>query len=144
MPDTYLVQCSNCGTRNRIPHGKTHLKGKCGKCATPLIPAHALPMEVTDATWDDQVLGSSVPTIVEVWSPQCGVCTQYEVAVRHMAVNLYGQARVLQLNVEENPRTAERYGIRGVPTVLLFREGRLLETLVGPQGETGLRRKLGL
>lgn len=144
MPDSYLLQCSNCGARNRVPQEKTDQRGKCGKCGTPLIPSNALPVPVTDATWDAEVLGSQVPTIVEVWSPHCGICSQYEVSVRHMAVNLYGKARVAQLNAEENPRTAERYGIRGVPTVLLFRGGQLVDTLTGPQGETGLRRKLGL
>ena len=144
MPDTYLVQCSNCGTRNRIPQGKTQQQGKCGRCGTPLVRSHSIPLSVTDETWDREVLGSTLPTIVEVWSPQCGVCSQYEVSVRHMAVNLFGKARVLQLNAEESPRTAQRYGIRGVPTILLFRDGNLLTTLVGPQGETGLRRALGI
>ncbi len=140
----YLLQCSNCGTRNRVPHAKAHERGKCGKCGTPLIPSHALTQEVSDAEWDAQVLGSDAPAVVEVWSPHCGVCSQYEVSVRQMAVSLYGKARVLQLNADENPRTAQRYGIRGVPTVLLFDRGRLVATLVGPQGERGIREKLGI
>lgn len=144
MANTYLLQCSNCGARNRVPHDKADQRGKCGKCGTPLIPSHSLPIAVTDATWEQEVIGSKVPAIVEVWSPHCGICSQYEVSVRHMAVNLYGKARVLQLNADENPRTAGRYDIKGVPTVLLFRDGNLIEALVGPQGETGLRRKLGL
>jgi thioredoxin 2 len=144
MPDTYLIQCSNCGTRNRIPQEKVGQRGKCGKCGAPLIPSHALPIAVSDATWEREVLGSSIPTVVEVWSPHCGVCSQYEVSVRSMAGSLYGKARVLQLNAEENPKTAERYGIQGVPTLLLFREGLLVATLLGPQGERGIRETLGI
>jgi len=144
MPNTYLVQCASCGTRNRLPHERARERGKCGKCGAPLIPSHAIPLPATDATWDQEVLGSRVPTIVEVWSPHCGVCAQYEVSVRHMAVNLFGKARVLQLNAEESPRTAQRYGITGVPTILLFKDGKHLSTLVGPQGERGLREKLGV
>ncbi|MDW7710757.1 MAG: thioredoxin domain-containing protein [Deferrisomatales bacterium] len=144
MPDTYLVQCSSCGARNRLPHEKAGKRGTCGACGAPLVPSHAVPIPATDATWDREVLGSRVPTIVEVWSPQCGVCSQYEVSVRHMAVNLFGKARVMQLNAEQNPATARRYGIRGVPTVLLFRDGRLVATLLGPQGERGLRERLGV
>ena len=142
MDTGYLLQCSNCGTRNRVPHDKTGLRGKCGKCGAPLVGAHSLPIEVTDATWGSEVLDSTAPTMVEVWSPQCGVCTQYEVSVRQMAVRLFGKARVLQLNAEEKPATAAPYGIRGVPTVLLFRDGRLLSTLQGPQGEKGIREIL--
>jgi thioredoxin-like negative regulator of GroEL len=127
-----------------VPHEKADARGRCGKCGTPLIPSHALPIQVTDADWEREVFGSRVPAIVEVWSPHCGVCAQYEVSVRHLAVSLYGKARVLQLNADENPRTAALYNIRGVPTVLLFRDGKLLNTLVGPQGERGLREQLGV
>ncbi len=144
MDSGYLLQCSNCGTRNRVPEDKTELKGKCGKCGAPLIASHSLPIPVTDATWDKEVLQSQAPAIVEMWSPHCGVCSQYELSVRQMAANLYGKARVLQLNVEENPATARRYGIRGVPTVLLFKDGRLVATRVGPQGERGIREELGI
>lgn len=144
MDSGYLLQCSNCGTRNRIPEDKVGKQGKCGKCGTPLIASHALPIPVTDATWDKEVLASAAPAIVEIWSPHCGVCTQYELSVRQMAVSLFGKARVLQLNAEENPVTAARYGVRGVPMVLLFRDGQLLASLTGPQGERGLRQRLGL
>jgi thioredoxin 1 len=108
------------------------------------VGAHSLPIEVTDATWDREVLASPAPAMVEVWSPHCGVCTQYEVSVRQMASSLFGKVRVLQLNAEENPRTAQRYGIRGVPTVLLFTNGQLVSTLLGPQGERGIRQALGV
>lgn len=144
MPNSYLVQCGTCGARNRIPHDKAAQRGKCGQCGAPLIPSHAIPLSVTDATWEQEVLGSAVPAIVEVWSPHCGVCSQYEVSVRQMAASLFGKARVLQLNAEENPRTAQRYGIRGVPTILLFKSGQHVATLVGPQGERGLRERLGV
>ncbi|MBI5443018.1 MAG: thioredoxin family protein [Deltaproteobacteria bacterium] len=144
MDSGYLLQCSQCGTANRIPEDKVGKKGKCGKCGAPLIGAHSLPIQVSDASWEREVLGSQAPAVVELWSPHCGVCSQYELSVRQMAASLYGRARVLQLNVEENPRTAQRYNIRGVPTVLLFKGGQLVHTLVGPQGERGIREKLGI
>jgi thioredoxin 2 len=143
MDSGYLLQCSNCGTRNRVPEEKVGNKGKCGKCGSPLVGAHSLPIQVTDGTWSVEVLESRAPAMVEMWSPHCGICSQYEVSVRQMAANLYGKIRVLQLNVDENPETAQRYGIRGVPTVLLFRDGQLLSTLVGPQGEQGIRQAFG-
>lgn len=144
MDSGYLLQCSNCGTRNRVPEDKVGLQGKCGKCGTPLVASHSLPIQVTDATWDREVMGSAAPAVVEMWSPHCGICSQYELSVRQMAVSLFGKARVLQMNVEENPATASRYGIRGVPTVLLFRNGALVAALTGPQGERGIRQKLGI
>jgi len=144
MDSGYLLQCSNCGTRNRVPHDKVGQRGKCGKCGAPLVGSHSLPIEVTDLTWEKEVVGSASPAMVELWSPHCGICSQYELSVRQMAANLYGKVRVLQLNVDDNPRTAQHYNIRGVPTVLLFRDGRLVSTLVGPQGERGIREALGV
>jgi thioredoxin 2 len=142
MPDTYLLQCSNCGCENRIPHALARGRKACRDCRAPLIASHALPVSVTDAEWDRIVIGSGVPAVVEVWSPHCAVCSDYEVSVRHLASRLFASARVLRLNIEENPRTAERYEIQGVPMVLLFREGRLIGALSGPQGERGIRERL--
>ncbi len=144
MPDTYHLQCATCGTVNRVPHARAADRGRCGHCGARLLPSHSLPIQTSDATWATDVLASTLPAVVEVWSPRCGVCADYEVSVRRMAASLFGLARVLQLNAEENPVTANRYGIRGVPTVLLFRGGELLATLVGPQGERGLRERLGV
>lgn len=144
MDSGYLLQCSQCGTRNRVPEEKAGQKGKCGKCGAPLVGAHSLPIQVSDATWDQEVIGSRAPAVVELWSPHCGICSQYELSVRQMAANLFGKARVLQLNVEENPQTAQRYSVRGVPTVLLFKGGQLVASLVGPQGERGIRERLGV
>ncbi len=144
MDSGYRLQCSNCGTQIGVPHGETRVKRRCPGCGMPLIPGHALPQEVTDETWEAEVLGSAAPVVVEVWGPECEVCAQYELAVRQMAVDMYGEARVLQLNIEENPRTAARYGIQGVPTVLLFAGGRHVATLPGPRGVRGIRERLGL
>ncbi|MBI5016336.1 MAG: thioredoxin [Deltaproteobacteria bacterium] len=144
MDTGYLLQCGTCGTRNRVPHANVAGRRTCGHCGAPLIPSHSLPIPVTDDTWDAEVLDSDAPAVVEVWSPHCDVCAQYELSVCQMASSLYGKARVLQLEAEQNLRTAQRYGIKGVPTVLLFRAGQVVATLVGPQGERGLREKLGL
>lgn len=140
----YLLQCSVCGNRERVPQAGVGERRRCPSCGAPLIPSHSLAIEVGDDTWDEEVLGSQVPSIVAVLSPHCGVCAQYEVSVRLMAGSLYGVARVLTLDAEAHRSTAERYGIKGVPTVLLFRGGHLLTTLHGPQGERGLRERLGV
>ena len=144
MEPGYLLQCAGCGAERRVPPSETSLPHRCGRCGAPLIGSQALPVEVTDATWEAEVAASEAPAVVVAWSPHCGVCGQYEVSVRRMAGSLFGAARVLTIDVEENRRTAERYGIKGVPMVLLFREGRLLAALPGPQGERGLRERLGV
>ena len=144
MRTGYLLQCATCGTPNRIPHEDAGSPGRCSRCGAPLIASNALPEAVSDRGFDDAVLGDDAPALVEVWSPRCGVCAQYELAVRQMAVNLYGKARVFQLDIEQNPAIPARYGVTGVPTVLVFRDRRLKAVLPGPRGEQGLREALGV
>ena len=84
------------------------------------------------------------PAVVVVWSGTCAACADYEPSVRLMAGRLYGHARVLLLDIDRSPVAAARYGVTGVPTVLLFRDGDLLANLPGPRGEQGLREHLGI
>lgn len=144
MDPGYLLQCSACGAEERVPHGRTAAPRRCRACGAPLIPSNSLAIDVTDATWEEEVRASEAPAVVAVLSPLCGTCAQYEVSVRRMAGTLYGLARVLILDAEANRATAERYDIKGVPTVLVFRGGELVASLTGPQGERGLRERLGV
>lgn len=144
MSGDFIFQCGACGAKNRIPAERWADNPRCGSCRAPLIGSHCLPMAVTDADWEEEVLRSRVPVVVEMWSPHCPVCAQYELSIQRLSGKLCGAARVLQMNVEENPRTPPRYDIRGVPTVLVFRDGRLTKTLVGPHGEQSIRAALGL
>ena len=144
MPDTYLIQCASCGTEHRVPHGGTGDWQRCPGCGAPIISSQSLPISVTDIEWDAEMADSSAPTLVVVSSETCSTCAQYEASVRLMAANLYGNARVLWMDIDRSPRTAARYQVSGVPTVLLFRDGALLASLPGPRGEQGLRERLGI
>ena len=82
MPGGYVLQCANCGTRNRVPHARANDKGRCAKCSTRLIASNSLAMVATDSGWAGDVIGSDAPVIVELWSPDCHVCAQYDLAVK--------------------------------------------------------------
>jgi thioredoxin-like negative regulator of GroEL len=138
------VQCAACGAAQRIAHQETSTTTRCRTCGAPLIRSHSQPLPVTDTEWNAEILGSITPAIVVVWGENCSTCSEYESSVQLMAANLYGKARVLRLNIDHNPATASRYEVRGVPTVLLFREGELLAALEGPRGEQGLKERLGI
>lgn len=143
MSGTYLLQCAACGDELRVAPIEAAAPRRCRACGAPVIPTQSLPIQVTDATWDAEIVGTT-PAVVVVWGEACSTCAEYEPSVRLMASSLYGSARVLQLNIDRNPSTAARFQVTGVPTVLLFREGKLLATLPGPRGERGLRERLGL
>ena len=82
---------------------------------------------VTDATFTTDVLASPEPVLVDFWAPWCGPCRMIAPQVHELATEFQGKAKVVKLNVDENPETAARYNITGIPTLLIFKDGRKLE-----------------
>ncbi|MBN2282478.1 MAG: thioredoxin [Deltaproteobacteria bacterium] len=101
---------------------------------------------VTDSTFESEVLRSKKPTLVDFWAPWCGPCLQMGPVVKELAAEYKDSAKVTKLNVDENPESAANYGIRGIPTILLFKNGKLEETIVGlvpkERLETALKKAL--
>jgi thioredoxin 1 len=100
------------------------------------------PRTVSDATFDQVVGGSEQPVLVDFWAPWCGPCRAVAPAVERLAREFAGRAIVAKLNVDENPRTAQRFGISGIPALVIFRQGRVVERLVGAQPLPALRQAL--
>ncbi len=92
---------------------------------------------LTDASFDTEVLQAKEPVLVDFWAEWCGPCVRLGPTIAEVAGEWKGRAKVGKLNVDENPQTAERYEIRSIPTVLLFRGGRIVKSLVGlqPKGQ---------
>ena len=137
MSDTRLVRCPHCGATNRVAvakHGPI-----CGRCATPLDTA---PLTVTDASFAADVERSPLPVLVDAWAPWCGPCRMIAPAIDELARELAGRLRVGKLNVDENPRTAARYDLRSIPTLLVFRGGREVDRIVGVQPKAEIARRL--
>jgi thioredoxin 2 len=131
-----IVACTNCGTRNRIrsqPDGVP----RCSVCHTPL------PWIVdADATDFDTELNASVPVFVDFWAPWCGPCRMVSPAVERMAHDHVGELKVVKLNVDDAPEIAGRYQAQSIPLLVLFRDGREIDRLIGAVPEQALRRWL--
>ena len=121
MPENHVV-CSHCGAVNRIPAARPALSANCGKCSTRLFEGK--PADVDAAVFERQVARSSAPVLVDVWAPWCGPCRMMAPAYEAAAKQLEPEVRLIKLNSDEHQQVAGRLGIRGIPTMILYRNGR--------------------
>ena len=92
-------------------------------------------LKTTDNSFEEDVLKSDIPVLVDFWAPWCGPCRMVGPIIEIVAERLNGKAKVFKLNVDENPRSAAQYRISGIPTVLVFRNGAVEKEMVGVQSE---------
>ena len=88
-------------------------------------------LQVTDGNFEEEVLKSEVPTLVDFWAPWCGPCRMIGPIVEELATEYEGKIKVAKMNVDDNPSVPTKYGIRGIPTVILFNGGDVAEQIVG-------------
>ena len=140
--DPLLVACPACGATNRVPPDRVArgLAPVCGKCRAPLPVGK--PQPVTDASFAQDVERSPLPVLVDAWAPWCGPCHMIAPVIDQLATELAGRVRVVKLNVDDNPRTAARFDLRSIPTLLVLRDGREVDRLVGVQPKQEIARRL--
>ena len=99
-------------------------------------------VHITDENWDSEVLKANVPVLVDFWAEWCGPCRAIAPALEDIAKELKGKIKVAKVNVDENQRLAGEFGIRSIPTLVVFKGGVVQEQMVGAMGKQALRDKL--
>jgi len=87
--------------------------------------------QVTDNTFEEDVLKSDKPTLIDFWAPWCGPCRMLAPIVEEFAAQYKDRVKVMKLNVDDNPNTSAAYGVRSIPTLILFKDGQLKDTMIG-------------
>jgi len=101
-------------------------------------------VKLTDATFDTEVLQADTPVLIDFWAEWCGPCRMVAPIIDALAEDYDGRVKVAKLNVDENPQISRRFNIRGIPTLLLFKDGELKETAVGLRPKPQLEQLLDL
>lgn len=100
--------------------------------------------DLTDAEFKSEVLESEVPVLVDFWAPWCGPCRMLGPLVEEVSTEVGDKAKVLKMNVDENPETAAEYGITSIPTVIIFDQGEVKKVFVGVQPKKTYLEELGI
>ena len=135
---TFVVTCNNCGTANKVPAEQEGKIGRCGNCHRALPQMYYRPQHLDERTFDTFVKSYGGPVLVEFWAPWCPHCKEFEPAVRKVAELLAGKAAVAQVNSQDNPALAGRFGVRGIPALFLLRQGRITDQLSGVQSSEAI------
>ena len=98
--------------------------------------------QVTDSSFKQEVLESEVPVLVDFWAPWCGPCRMVAPVVDEIAQQYEGQVKVVKVNTDENPSVASQYGIRSIPTLMIFKDGARVDMVVGAVPKTTLANTL--
>ncbi|MGE3773617.1 MAG: thioredoxin TrxC [Gammaproteobacteria bacterium] len=121
-PDSVHVVCPHCATANRVPAVRLDEQPNCGKCKARLFDGH--PIALSRANFDRHLTASDLPLVVDFWAPWCGPCRQMAPAFEAAAATLEPRYRLAKLNTDDEGEIAGRYGIRSIPTLIVFARGR--------------------
>ena len=129
LPKTIVIRCPSCGTMSRVDLARLSAGPKCAKCRNPLPLGHPFP--VTDGDFPKYIAGAGVPVLVDFYADWCGPCHMMAPTLDEFATRRASDVLVLKLDTDANPNTAAQFGIRGIPTLIVFQNGKEARRHVG-------------
>jgi thioredoxin 2 len=134
MTNPKHIVCPHCGSINRVPGNRSAVPAQCGTCKAKLFVGE--PLAVDAASFDRHTAKNDIAVLVDVWAPWCGPCRSMAPQFERAAQMLEPDVRLLKLNSDEQPAISARYDIRSIPTMLLFKNGKLAAQTSGAMEAT--------
>ena len=132
------IVCVHCDAANRLPAERDAKAGKCGRCHKALFDGH--PAALTTARFRKHLASSGVPIIVDFWAAWCGPCKAMAPIFEHAAAELEPGARFVKIDVDAEPQLSAQYGIKGIPALFVFQNGKIVANQSGLADISLLRR----
>ena len=125
-----VIACTNCGQKNRLRAANLAVAVRCGKCKQAIGPV-AHPIDADAEIFDEVLREARVPVLVDFWAEWCGPCRAIAPALEDIAGDLKEKLTVAKINIDENPGVPQKYNVRGIPTLIVFKNGEEQERYVG-------------
>lgn len=135
-----IITCQNCGAKNRVALEKLN-QAICGKCKTH-IEIQDSPIQITDSNFAEEVGKSTIPILVDFWATWCPPCKMIAPIIEQLAKEMAGKAKIGKLDVDQNPITASKFRVQSIPTLIIFKDGKEVDRMVGSQSREAILRRL--
>lgn len=130
--------CPSCATINRLPTNKPAAEATCGRCKSPLV--NGLPVDLTDQSFSRFINKNDLPIVVDFWASWCGPCKMMAPVFSKLSEQMQSQLRFAKVNTEEAQQISSQLGIRSIPTLILYHQGKEIDRLAGALPEPQLRQ----
>lgn len=143
--ETTIVRCPHCGAKNRVPVSRLGEKAVCGRCKTSIdlsVIYPNKPIVVHDSTFDEEVARFPGLVLLDFHAPWCGHCRTLDPVMDGLAADYAGKVKIVKVNVDKSPGIASRHGVKGVPALYFYKDGKIVDQAVGALPRNELERRL--